>query len=164
MGVGCCPCRIATTNTSVSNDTTRRDSIYRVHHDTIYVVERDTVYHTKLPSQHHETTTKKLYSRLENAYCESVAKVDSIGLLTHTLSTLENAILPMRIVEVKRIHHDTIYMDSAKDNSHTSSSIQVVEAKTQWGKRLSAILCGVLFGFVIGRWGGNILRLIRNIF
>lgn len=141
VAVACCPCRKAGATTIVE-----RDSVYINHYDTLRIVERDTMWLERIEQSHDRVMTKADTSYLENAYCESTASVDTLGILTHTLDTKERAMLPVHYVERERIVRDTIiqYRDVVRENT-----IVKEVRKVKWYDKTLRWVCLALFVVVI---------------
>lgn len=139
--VSCCPSRKAGATTIVE-----RDSVYINHYDTLRIVERDTMWLERIVQSHDRVMTKADTSYLENAYCESTASVDTLGILTHTLDTKERAMLPVRYVERERIVRDTImqYRDVVRENT-----IVKEVRKVKWYDKALRWVCLALFVVVL---------------
>lgn len=144
VAVACCPCRKAGTSTIV--DKVERDSVYINHYDTLRIVERDTMWLERIEQSHDGVMTKADTSYLENAYCESTASVDTLGILMHTLDTKECAMLPVRYVERERIVRDTImhYRDVVRENT-----IVKEVRKVKWYDKTLRWVCLALFVVVL---------------
>lgn len=145
VAVACCPCRKAGATTIV--DKVERDSIYINHYDTLRIVERDTMWLERIEQSHDRVMVNANTSYLENVYCESMASVDTLGILTHTLDTKERAMLPVRYVERERIVRDTImqYRDVVRENT-----IVKEVSKVKWYDKTLRWLCLALF--VMALW------------
>ena len=141
VAVACCPCRKAGATTIVESD-----SVYITHYDTLRIVERDTMWLERIDQSHDRVMTKADTSYLENAYCESTASVDTLGILTHTLDTKDRAMLPVRYVERERIVCDTImqYRDVARENT-----IVKEVRKVKWYDKILRWVCLALFVVVL---------------
>lgn len=141
--ISCCPCRKAGATTIVE---VQRDSVYITHYDTLRVVERDTMWMQRIEQSHDRVMTKADTSYLENAYCESTASVDTLGILTHTLDTKEYAMLPVRYIERERVVRDTIYhyKDSTNTTERNETIITEVKKVAWYDKALRWVSLGLL--------------------
>ena len=144
VAVACCPCRKA--GATIIVDKVARDSIYINHYDTLRIVERDTMWLERIEQSHDRVMTKADTSYLENAYCESTASVDTLGILTHTLDTKEYAMLPVRYIERERVVRDTIYhyKDSANTTERNETIIKEVKKVAWYDKALRWVSLGLL--------------------
>lgn len=140
-------CACSSTKEVVSTTTStdvQRDSIYITHHDTIRIVERDTFRLAQLEQWHERVMTRGV-STLQNPYCITTAEVDDDGYLRHTLDTKSEASFPVRIVEVERIVHDTIYANTQSNNTSTNSSQTTATKKVK--KPMSWFVKTQIIGF-----------------
>lgn len=103
VAVGCCPCRVAGTATTVN------DSTYTARFEKVRIIIRDTMRLQAIAQSHEKNITEEQLSELSNDYCVSIAEVDSRGLLHHTLDTKDSAMLPSRIIIRDSIIRDTVY-------------------------------------------------------
>ena len=159
VAVACCPCRQAGATTIV--DKMERDSVYINHYDTLRIVERDTMWLERIEQSHDKVMVKVDTSHLENAYCESTASVDTLGILTHTLDTKERAMLPVRYVHVERIVRDTVIRYRNKTNTSVSNNTIVKEVKkVAWYDKCLRIISAALFIIVLWQNRKRIIQLI----
>lgn len=144
VAVACCPCRKAGATTIV--DKVARDSIYINHYDILRIVERDTMWLERIEQSHDRVMVKASHSYLENAYCESTASVDSLGILTHTLDTRDSALLPVRTIYRERAVRDSIsrHKDSANTTERNETIIKEVKKVAWYDKALRWVSLGLL--------------------
>ena len=144
--VACCPCReVGVTDTAFSRDTT----IF-VRYDTTKVVVRDTIIVQRLEQSSDSIETYKQHSTLSNNYCISTAEIEADGLLHHTLTTKDSAMLPARVVEVERIVRDTIFRD------------RVEYAERVITKEVKKPLSRFVKAHIIGFWALVAIIIIKN--
>ena len=163
---GCCPCRKAGSSVVVENEVIQRDSIYVKHVDTLRVVERDTVWMQRIEQSHDRVMTQTAFSFLENTYATSTARIDTCGVLTHTLDTKDSVALPVRLVEVERIVHDTIYRaieDKKKLSSVETSVIERRVRHTTWWQKTQIIALWALLAILAIKYRKQLMSLIKKV-
>lgn len=153
---GCCPCRQAGTASAVVD----RDSVYVTRYDTLRIVERDTLVLRPLPPSHDATLTEAQYSRLENAYCTTLAEIDAEGRLRHTLDAKDSALLPVRVERVEHIVRDTVVRWHV--DKRTEVSVKEVRKTTRW-QRTQIVALWVLLGILAIAYRKKILSLVKRI-
>ena len=143
--VACCPCReVGATDTAFL-----RDSTIFVRYDTTRVVVRDTIIVQRLEQSNERIETYKQHSTLSNDYCISTADIEADGLLRHSLTTKDSAMLPARVVTVERIVRDTIF----RDRVEYAERVTIKEVKKP--------LTGLVKGHIIGFWVLFAITIIR---
>lgn len=137
--VGCCPCKHAgvTTSTSV------QDSVYVTRYDTVREVRRDTLWYARLEQSSDRREVYAQHSELTNAYCISTADIADDGRLTHSLTTRDSAMLPIRIREIEHVVHDTIYRYRADAEAKTITKT-VPRTRTWWHTTKDMLLLGLV--------------------
>ena len=123
---------------------TKKNVTADISHDSVKVVEKvvyatDTVYFD-VPHIVEKNITADTTSFLENDYALSAAKIDSLGMLHHMLSTKPHKI-PIR-TKTKIIYKDSIL----------SRYVKVpypVERQLTWGERIRIDLFPVMLGVII---------------
>lgn len=160
--VGCAASR--KTSTKEVEIIVERDSVYITHIDTVSIVKRDTMYRDRIIQSHDKTMTMERTSFLENEYCTSSARVDTMGILTHTLDTRDSAMLPRRIESRTRYVADTSY--NKRENKHNKSSekVQTVEVnRTTWWQKTQIIALWALLGILAIKYRRQIYAVIKKI-
>ena len=106
-----------------------KDSV-RVEYKYIEKIVKDTVAVAEIKSNEKEIVTRDTISRLENDYAVSVARVDTLGLLYHSLKTIPQKIYAE--VETKYITKDSIVY---RDRNHEMTITKTIKDKpTFWQK------------------------------
>lgn len=163
--VACCPCRKAGVTQSVSEVERVRDSVYVYHYDTLRVVERDTLRHTPINQWHESVSLKASHSYLENEYCTTTASVSELGILTHRLDTRDSATLPVRLVEVRKVERDTIYMSLATASESSSEIERIVERKAPLSWFVKAQIAGfwIFVAIALVKCGKVIIKYVSGL-
>ena len=141
----CCPCR----EVGVTDTAFLRDSTKIVRYDTTKVVICDTIIVQRLEQSNERIETYKQSSLLSNKYCITTAVIEDDGLLHHSLTTKDSAMLPARVVEVERIVRDTIFRD------------RVEYAERETIKEVKKPLSKLVKGHIIGFWVLLAISIIR---
>ena len=134
--LGCCPCRKAGQSTQIVDRDQQRDSVYVSARDTVRIVVWDSMTRRPLPTERSETERVQAIATSSTATA-SRRRVDTAGVLSHTLCTRDSALLPMRVVYRDRTHTDTVYLDRWRDRDRTQTVDRVVERRyVSWWQRV----------------------------
>ena len=159
---GCATSRKVSSN--MEEVTIERDSIYISHIDTICIIKRDTVYRDRIIQSHDKVATIERKSYLENEYCTSSARIDTMGMLFHTLDTRDSAMLPRRIEYRTRYVSDTMYIAREDKHDKRTDKVQTVEVKhTTWWQKTQIIALWTLLGILAIKYRKQIYALIKKI-
>lgn len=136
---------------------TSTDQRIEIRYERIFV--HDTVNY-EIPVERVRNVTRDTMSRLETKFAISVASVDSLGFLTHTL---ENKPGVLRVpVEVEQVRNDSIVYRDRSENK-TLTKIKEVPRKANWFERMEMWGFWVLLALVIWAYRECLIKLFRKI-